>query len=83
MLQNESGTKFFSEGAKGNLAVDYYKELFLSTNPHDLETLFADFESRITPEMNVTLMSPVTVEEIKNAAFSISGDSAPGEDGFT
>ncbi|KAF3519077.1 hypothetical protein DY000_02061498 [Brassica cretica] len=54
MLQNESGTKFFSEGAKGNLAVDYYKELFLSTNPHDLETLFADFESRITPEMNVS-----------------------------
>lgn len=83
MLKGEAGTEFFSEGAKGNLAVEYYKDLFTSTNPHDLETLFTDFDSRVTPEMNASLTGTVTVEEIKNAAFSISGGSAPGKDGLT
>lgn len=83
MLKDEVGTEFFSEGAKGNLAVEYYEELFTSTNPHDLETLFTDFDSRVTPEMNASLTGPITVEEIKNATFSISGDSASGEDGLT
>lgn len=40
MLQDERGTKFFSEGAKGNLAVEYFTELFMSSNPHDLNRSF-------------------------------------------
>lgn len=83
MLQDESGTEFYSEGAKGNLAVDYFSELFMSSNPHDLESLFEGFESRVTPEMNLMLTRPVSTEEIQAAAFSVRGSSAPGEDGLT
>lgn len=72
-----------SEGAKGILAVEYFRELFMSTNPHDLESLFDEFGSRVTPEMNEILTRPVSPEEIKLSAFSVKGSSAPGEDGLT
>lgn len=83
MLKDELGAELFSEGAKGNLAVEYFRDLFMSTNPHDLESLFEGLESRVSAEMNENLTRPVSPEEIKLAAFSIKGSSAPGEDGLT
>lgn len=78
MLKDDLGTKFFSEGAKGNLAVEYFRELFMSTNPYDLKSMFEGFENRVTDEMNEMLTRPVSQEEIKLAAFSVKGSSAPG-----
>lgn len=83
MLIDELGTKFFSEGAKGNLAVEYFRDLFMSTNPHDLESLFEGFDARVTPEMNEILTRPVSIDEIKLAALSVPSTSAPREDGLT
>lgn len=40
MLLDELGRENFSEGSKSNIAVEYFRELFLSTNPFDLESLF-------------------------------------------
>ncbi|CAA7017742.1 unnamed protein product [Microthlaspi erraticum] len=36
MLKDESGHEHFSEGAKGNIASDYFQDLFMSSNPFDL-----------------------------------------------
>lgn len=83
MLKDESGNELFSEGAKGNIAVEYFRDLFMSTNRHDLESLFSDFTSTVSPEMNAELTCPVTADEIRLAAFSVNGGSAPGEDGLT
>ncbi|XP_018435702.1 uncharacterized protein LOC108807989 [Raphanus sativus] len=83
MLLDEWGNEHFSEGSKGEIATNYFRELFLSSNPYDLESLFSDFPSRITEEMNVSLTATVSPEEIKKAAMSIDGGSAPGEDGLT
>lgn len=83
MLKDERGVEHFSEGAKGHLAVEYFRDLFMSTNPSDLETLFEGFQRRVTPEMNETLLKEITDEEIRLAAFSVKGSSAPGEDGLT
>lgn len=41
------------------------------------------FQSRVTSEMNAELTKEFTDEEIKKAAFSVKGSSAPGEDGLT
>lgn len=83
MLKDVQGTEHFSEGAKGHIATEFYRDLFMSSNPHDLESLFAGFSERITSEMNDMLCQEVTSEDICKAAFAIRGKSAPGEDGFT
>lgn len=83
ILLDDHGVEHFSEGAKGHIATEYFRELFMSTNPCDLESLFDGFESRVTQEMNEGLVRPVLDEEIKRAAFEVKGSSAPGEDGLT
>lgn len=83
MLQDDDGTTFFSEGSKGHLAAEYFTELFMSSNPHDLESLFDGFEGRVSTEMNEMLTKEVTEEEIRVDAFNVRGSSALGEDGLT
>ncbi|CAA7042046.1 unnamed protein product [Microthlaspi erraticum] len=83
MLKDELGIEHFSEGAKGDIAVEYFRDLFMSSNPYDLDSLFEGFEEMVTPEMNIALTRPISVEEIKLAAFNVKSSSAPGEDGFT
>lgn len=83
MLLDEMGQEHFSEGAKGNIAVESFWDLFMSSNPVDLESLFHGFQSRVSAYMNTHLTRQVSSEEIKQAAFSVKGSSAPGEDGLT
>ena len=83
MLLDDLGQEHFSEGAKGNLAVEFFRDLFTSSNPVDLDSLFLGFQSRVTGEMNQLLTRQVSSEEIRKAAFDVKGSSAPGEDGLT
>lgn len=83
MLFDEFGNEHFSEGSKGDIATGYFRELFLSYNPFELEDLFDGFQGLVTEEMNSRLIAPVSNEEVKKAAMSVNGGSAPGEDGLT
>ena len=83
MLLYEMGQEHFSEGAKGNIAVEFFRDLFSSSNPVDLDSIFHGFRTRVTSGMNQSLIRSVTAEEIKKAAFDVKGSSAPGEDGLT
>lgn len=67
---------------EGHIAVEYFRELFLSSNPSELEALFENFPSRVTQDMNEALIKEFTDEEIKQAAFAVKGNMAPGEDGL-
>ncbi|XP_048608923.1 uncharacterized protein LOC125584472 [Brassica napus] len=83
MLKDIFGNEHFTEGSKGNIAVEYFRDLFTSSNPVDLETLFEGFNARETTEMNDSLTREVSPEEIKKATFGIKASSSPGEDGLT
>lgn len=83
MLMDNNGVEHFSEGAKGHIDVEYFRDLFMSTNPCDLEALFEGFAGRVTPEMNQELTKPASEEEIKKDAFGVKGSSALGEDRLT
>lgn len=76
MLLDEMGQEQFSEGAKGNVVVEFFRELFMSSNPVDLDTLFLGSWSRVTNEMNARLTQAISVEEIKEAAFNVKRSSA-------
>jgi len=83
MLVDEEGDEQFSEGSKGQIAINYFRELFSSSKPQNLDSLLDGFEARLTPSMNEALTAPVLESEIKKAVFSIKGSRAPGADGFT
>lgn len=83
MLLDDANQEHFSEGSKGNIVVEYFRNLFMSSNPFDLQSLFQGFESRVSPEMNTRLTATVSTDEIKRVAFVVKGSSAPGEDGLT
>lgn len=64
MLLDEWGHENFSEGSNGNIAVEFFRDLFRSLDPFDLETLFTGFNSRVTDNMNENLTALVLAEEI-------------------
>lgn len=55
----------------------------MRSNPFEIESLFYGFQERVTHTMNEHLMAYISEDEIKRAAFSVKGSSAPGENGLT
>lgn len=82
ILKDIFGNENYSEGSKGNIAVEFYRDLFMSSNPTDMDSLFEGSQARVTPNMNEFLTKPISNEEIKDAAFGVKESSAPGEDGL-
>lgn len=82
-LVNAEGEEVFSEAAKGEVAVDFFRNLFRSTNPAPFTDWFNDMQPRVSEQLNMDLLRPVTNLEIKEAVFSINPTKAPGPDGMS
>lgn len=82
-LKDESGQDQFEEDAKGEVAKNYFSNLFKSTNSRDFSELFNGFNKRVTSHMNESLSREVSSGHVKEAVFSINAGSAPGPDGMT
>ncbi|XP_010518579.1 PREDICTED: uncharacterized protein LOC104793852 [Camelina sativa] len=82
-LLDVNGIEQFSEGSKGEIAVEYFCGLFARTNPDMIAESLNGLLPRVTNQMNDDLTRDVTAEEIRLAAFSIRGDSTPGADGMS
>lgn len=59
------------------VAVEYFSNMFKSSNPTDLPDFFDGFQPRVTSRMNEELTREVSKEEMKRAAFAIKAASAP------
>ena len=51
-LTDSVGVEHTSEEAKGNIAIQYFTELFTSSRPSDATELLRDFAPRVTERMN-------------------------------
>lgn len=68
-LLNSNGTELFSEGAKGNVAVDYFMNIFPSTSPQNFDELLRGMVHKVTDEMNANLIGPINDEETKGGVL--------------
>jgi hypothetical protein len=63
-------------------ATRFFKDLFSTSGPRNYEAFLSPFESKVTHEMNVDLMKPITIEEVENAVQDLGSLKSPGPDGF-
>lgn len=82
-IRDANGVEQWSEVAKAQVAVDYFTNLFKSSNPTRFQPWFHDMRTKVTEDMNRSLLCEITDEEITGAVFSIKASSAPGPDGMT
>ena len=81
-LVDAGGVEQTEDEAKGEIAVQYFTNLFWSSSPSDAGELLHGLEARVTEEMNKRLTKEVTYADIKRAVKAIKSDSAPGADGM-
>lgn len=82
-LTNAEGVEVYSETAKGEVAVDFFYNLFKSSNPQPFTPWFHDMRSKVTPQMNADLIRRVSASEVREAVFSIHPSKASGPDGMS
>lgn len=82
-LKNNVGIVQWSDAAKGEVAIEYFEELFKSSLPSSFQPVLQNMLPKVTDRMNQTLTSPISKEEVRTAIFSIKSESAPGPDGMT
>ncbi|XP_048611535.1 uncharacterized protein LOC125585868 [Brassica napus] len=65
------------------IATSYFRQIFESSTPEDIEEALSEVPTTITGTMNDSLTAPVSEWEVKLALFAMHPDKAPGPDGMT
>lgn len=65
------GVEVFSEAAKGEVAVEFFTNLFRSSNPAPFTDWFNGMQPRVSCMMNEDITRPVSRLEIKEAASQL------------
>ena len=83
VLEKESGEMVYREEEIVEVIGEYFQKLFSSIPGDREDTVNLTLHPIISDEENMQLISVPTPIEIKEAAFSINADKAPGPDGFS
>jgi hypothetical protein len=65
------------------IVVDYFHNLFTSSNSDSIDEVVQSVDAVVTQDMNDSLMQPFSSKEIRRALFQISPSKAFGPDGMT
>ncbi|WZZ31888.1 hypothetical protein YC2023_015289 [Brassica napus] len=82
MLTDDNGIEHFAEDEKGDIAVQYFSNLFRYSSPASVAELLEGFRPVVTDGMNQNLIRPVSDNEIKIVVKAIKSDSSPRADGM-
>jgi hypothetical protein len=79
---DESGREWTKKKEVSKVFIDYYKNLFTSQGPIGLEECLSNVESRVTDEMNESLLRPFTEDEVRFSLSQMHPLKSFGPDGF-
>ena len=82
-LHDEAGNWVTEENSAEKVVVDYFEDLFRSTNPREFDSFLEEIGPSISPQMNQMLLRRATEEEVRQALFMMHPEKAPGPDGMT
>lgn len=82
-LKDKNNQDQWSDGAKVEIVMDYFTDLFKSSKLSPYEPTFESFTPKISDAMNNSLSRGVSKKEMKEMIFSINADIAPGPNGMT
>ena len=82
-LYDRFGVWQTKEDQIGNIAEEYYKQLYTSTNSMGVEEVMEAVDQRVTEEMAQSLTQAYSEEEVKTALFQMHPSKAPGPDGMS
>jgi len=83
VIENTEGVPVFEEADIAKSIPDYYQQIFTSQEGDCSSIISKALSPCITDEMNATLITMPTPQEIKQVFFAIHPDKAPGLDGFS
>ena len=64
------------------LVADFYKNLYTFEGVTDVDRVIQHVPTKVTQQMNVSLLAPYSKEEVKTSLFQMFPTKAPGPDGF-
>ena len=82
-LKDANGNVIQDEEGLVAIATSYFRHIFESSNPEDIEDALSEVSTSITGSLNSDFIAPVTEWEIKLALFAMHPEKAPGPDEMT
>ena len=81
-LENEFGVWVEEESRIGDMLVQYFSNLFTSSNPSNLDTVLEGVLPVVNEEMNEVLNRPFEASEVQVALKQMEVGTVPGPDGL-
>lgn len=81
-IMDYQGSLITDQSMIGDLFTGFFYELFTSSNLSDIDKCLTGLETRVTADMNATLLPEFIALEVKEAVFQMSPLSSPRPDGF-
>jgi actin-related protein len=81
-LQDSNNVWQMDSGIMEAIAVEYFQKLFSTSSLTAINEVTQLVDTVVTPEMNSTLLTPFSMEEVRSALFQMSPSKAPGPDGM-
>ena len=81
-LKDSQGRLASSEEEVSGMIIDYYKKLFTSSNPHNIEEVVQFTNQVVSDEMNNCLTRDSSKVEVENALKQMAPLKAPGPNGM-
>ncbi|XP_038971839.1 uncharacterized protein LOC120104572 [Phoenix dactylifera] len=81
-LRDGSGRRVEGEPAVGQVLLDFFRARWTEDEGPGADDHLPRADVGITDDENMTLVRPVSAEEVQEAVWALAADKAPGPDGF-